>query len=276
MKCLNMNRRQTISGCFTELEEAGAIQRKRRFHNTSLTFVDLNWLLAHKRTDDTESVTSVEEATQSVTSVPTDNVTTPRHVEGDNHLTQSVTRSTSSLIYGDQRRDQRETSSTNLSKNLETKSETDMTSHVRRLETPETQETLSPPTPRKTLQENPPPAPERCHRTSYGSAECEFCGARVYPMKPELCPKRHPENTVNAGVMDRHQFKKSTSVCDKCGLSYWDWAESKDPARYKNYAFMPCGNPCERKPVMKIAEQEVFAVDDVKDTDGLEEEIPYE
>src|ERR1017187_9443738 len=111
MKCLNMNRRQTISGCFTELEESGAIQRKRRFHNTSLTFVDLDWLLAHKRTHDTESVTSVEgmlpertQTTQSVTSVPTQSVTTLGHVERDNHLTQSVTRSTSSLIVNVQRR----------------------------------------------------------------------------------------------------------------------------------------------------------------------------
>ncbi len=105
----------------------------------------------------------------------------------------------------------------------------------------------------KPLQETPP---GRRHRSSYGSAECEFCGARVYPGKPELCPKRHPENTINAGAMDRHEFRKSSNACDKCGLSYWEWANTGDPARYKNYAVMPCA-------------QEV-AIGKVSDTEGLE------
>ena len=110
MECLNINRRQTISGCYTELEEAGAIQRKRRWHNTSLTFVDLDWLLANRRTEVTVDVTSDrltttdDRLTESVTSVPTESVTTLCHEKRDNHLTESVTRSTSSLIYGVQRR----------------------------------------------------------------------------------------------------------------------------------------------------------------------------
>ncbi len=111
----------------------------------------------------------------------------------------------------------------------------------------------------KPLQEIPPPAPGRCHRRSYGDRSCEFCGQLTYPGKSELCPKRHPENTINAGAMDQHEFRKSTNVCTKCGLNYWTWTD-KDPARYKNYAVMPC-------------EAEV---NDVKDTDGLVEGDPVQ
>jgi hypothetical protein len=258
MKCLNMNRRQTISGCFTELEESGAIQRKRRFHNTSLTFVDLDWLLAHKRTHDTESVTSVEgmlpertQTTQSVTSVPTQSVTTLGHVERDNHLTQSVTRSTSSLIVNVQRRVHLDNNPANITCGGQKIGTGDGSSES--LESLETEPTA--PTTSKPLQENRPPAPGRCHRKSYGSSQCEFCGSTI--SRPELCPKRHPENTINAGAVDRHEFRKSTSACDKCGLAFWVWANTEDPVRYKNYAAMPCA-------------QEVAVVSNVSDIEGLE------
>jgi hypothetical protein len=100
MGCLNITRRQTISGCYSELAQAGVIRRKRRWHNSWLTFVDLEWLKSHARPQVTENVACEKEhATESVTSVPTDNVTCPQR-KTLRSSTESVTTSTSTVLRG--------------------------------------------------------------------------------------------------------------------------------------------------------------------------------
>jgi hypothetical protein len=59
MEQINVTRRQTVTDALDELLTAGAIKRKRRWHNTTLTFVDIDWLKAHARTQGTENVASV-------------------------------------------------------------------------------------------------------------------------------------------------------------------------------------------------------------------------
>ncbi len=70
MECLDTDRRQTITDCLNELLRAGVITRRRRPRRSTITAINLNWLLAHKRLEVTESVTSADEATFSVEDVP--------------------------------------------------------------------------------------------------------------------------------------------------------------------------------------------------------------
>jgi hypothetical protein len=63
MKLMNTKRVKTLRDCMAELVEAGVVERKRRAKGkTSLTFVDIAWLMANSPTDDrTESVLSPDE-----------------------------------------------------------------------------------------------------------------------------------------------------------------------------------------------------------------------
>jgi len=223
MECLNINRRQTITDCYTELQEAGAIQRKRRWHNTWLTFVDLDWLQAHKRTQATENEAWVDDSlvrptsglghtTENVACVPTDNVATTFHGKRCMSATENVATSTSSLIYGVQQVVQRDDEGHKPANHI---------------------------------------APQVLPQ-----AEAKATPASKPAPQPAPAPIPHKWKSGR-------EFGKCD--CTNCGISMLSWIRSGkeiscDPAPLSQESYSADGT---------------FAVDEVQDTDGLEEEIPY-
>ena len=138
--------------------------------------------------------------------------------------------------------------------------------------TPENKQQSSPPKETgEAITRVPParPAPPKQHkwkqdRTAHGQRSCEDCGLNWHSWSRSDYGYNDivKQPCVPAPASVRHLFEYG--CCEYCRLGYEKW--QKKP----NYQDSPCNRV---QPVLEIAESEVFAVDDIKDTDGLEEEI---